>query len=248
MACDGINPYWVGRGRVALHTATGLKRRRRKGLEPSRRLSETTRPRSPSASRVVVPATEVIKCGTLHTLRTGAGARVGLFRQRTSAAAPVPLSSGTPRTCYRNAGIGSASAGTTADGRANAGARRSRRGRARRTPLRPRRERWLPDRGSGAGSARRAVRGCRCGAARAAAPDRDGEEDGRRRRIGTARCRSRSQAGQRWTGMPSFMAFSTRLSVMPGPGNATMPFGRRFSSSSLRRKGAARPWVFQFGL
>ena len=102
--------------------------------------------------------------------------------------------------------------------------------------------------GSGAGSARRAVRGCRCGAARAAAPDRDGEEDGRRRQIGTARCRSRSQAGQRWTEMPSFMAFSTRLSVMPEPGNATIPFGRRFSSSSLRGKGAARTWVFQSNL
>ena len=53
--CDRINPYW-GRERrsCALHTATGLKRQRRKGLEPSRRLSETTGPRSPSAFRVVV--------------------------------------------------------------------------------------------------------------------------------------------------------------------------------------------------
>ena len=56
-------PTGVERGRTALHTATGLRRRRRKGLEPSRRLSETTDPHSPCAFRVVVPATEVTKRG-----------------------------------------------------------------------------------------------------------------------------------------------------------------------------------------
>lgn len=56
-------PTGVERGRVALHTASGLRCRRRKGLEPSRRLSETTGPQSPSAFRIVVPAAEVTKCG-----------------------------------------------------------------------------------------------------------------------------------------------------------------------------------------
>ena len=51
-----------------------------------------------------------------------------------------------------------------------------------------------------------------------------------------------------WTGMPSCRARSTRLSVMPEPGNAITPFGSRFSSSSLRRNGAARPCAVQSGL
>ena len=57
-----------------------------------------------------------------------------------------------------------------------------------------------------------------------------------------------AQAATRCTGMPSATALSTRLSVMPEPGNAMTPFGRRFSSSSLRRNGAARPCAFQSGL
>ena len=56
------------------------------------------------------------------------------------------------------------------------------------------------------------------------------------------------QAAMRWTGMPSCRALSTRFSVMPEPGNAITPFGRRFSSSSLRLNGAARPWRSQSGL
>ena len=48
-------------------------------------------------------------------------------------------------------------------------------------------------------------------------------------------------AAARITGMPSLTALSTRLSVMPEPGKAMRPFGRRLSSSSLRRKGAALP-------
>ena len=34
--------------------------------------------------------------------------------------------------------------------------------------------------------------------------------------------------------MPSLTALSTRLAVMPEPGKAMTPFGRRLSSSSLR--------------
>ena len=43
------------------------------------------------------------------------------------------------------------------------------------------------------------------------------------------------------TGMPSCFALSTRLPVMPEPGNAMTPLGSRLSRSSLRRKGAALP-------
>ena len=34
---------------------------------------------------------------------------------------------------------------------------------------------------------------------------------------------------------------------MPDPGKAMMPLGSMFRRSSLRRKGAARPWAFQSG-
>ena len=95
---------------------------------------------------------------------------------------------------------------------------------------------------------RRGVRGFRCGAARATAPDGEGRTG---RSGGTARpvpvVAARPQAA-RATGMPSFTAFSTRLSVMPEPGKAMRPLGSRFRSSSLRRNGAARPWRFQSGL
>ena len=47
----------------------------------------------------------------------------------------------------------------------------------------------------------------------------------------------------RWTGMPSWVALSTRLSVMPEPGKAMTPLGSRFSSSSLRRNGGRRAAV-----
>ena len=53
--------------------------------------------------------------------------------------------------------------------------------------------------------------------------------------------------GTLMTGMPSWRALSTRLPVMPEPGNAITPFGRKLSRSSLRRNGAALPWAFQSG-
>ena len=61
VGCDCKTPTGVEGGMVALRTVTGLRGRRRKGLKPSRRLSETTGPRSPGAFRVVVPAAEVTK-------------------------------------------------------------------------------------------------------------------------------------------------------------------------------------------
>ena len=55
-------------------------------------------------------------------------------------------------------------------------------------------------------------------------------------------------AAARRTGMPILRALSIILFVMPEPGKATRPFGRKFSSTSLRRKGAALPSLSQFGL
>ena len=74
------------------------------------------------------------------------------------------------------------------------------------------------------------------------------KKNGPRRRSDATRRGGAGYAATRCTGMPSFTALSTRLSVMPEPGNAMTPLGRRFSSSSLRRNGAARPCAFQLGL
>ena len=48
--------------------------------------------------------------------------------------------------------------------------------------------------------------------------------------------------------MPILRALSIKLLVMPDPGKARRPFGRKFSRTSLRRKGAALPSRSQFGL
>ena len=50
------------------------------------------------------------------------------------------------------------------------------------------------------------------------------------------------------TGIPILRALSTRLLVMPEPGKARRPFGRKLSRTSLRRKGAALPSRSQLGL
>ena len=87
-------PTGVNLGNVALHTGTGSKRRRCKGLEPSRRLSETTGPRSPSAFRVVVRATEVRKrgawCKSAAAFITHGAPGQAPLPQRTGAAAHFP--------------------------------------------------------------------------------------------------------------------------------------------------------------
>ncbi|NKC11747.1 MAG: hypothetical protein GKR94_05940 [Gammaproteobacteria bacterium] len=151
-------PTGVEFGEVALHTVTGLKRRRRKGLEPSRRLSETTGPQSPSAFRVVVRVTERMSwCKSPAVFITPGAPRPGAFPQRTRAAAHVPPNTGALRTRYRGVSRTDSgnSAGTTADAvripvngaavtgeigsagamrRGDARYRLSRRGQARRTP------------------------------------------------------------------------------------------------------------------
>ena len=53
-------------GACALHTVIGRNSRRRKGLEPSRRLSETTGPQSPSAFRIAFRVTGVTKRGARY--------------------------------------------------------------------------------------------------------------------------------------------------------------------------------------
>ena len=55
-------------------------------------------------------------------------------------------------------------------------------------------------------------------------------------------------AAARRTGIPILRALSIMLFVMPEPGKATRPFGRKLSRTSLRRKGAALPSRSQFGL
>ena len=50
------------------------------------------------------------------------------------------------------------------------------------------------------------------------------------------------------TGIPTLRALSIILLVMPDPGKATRPFGRKFSRTSFRRKGAALPSRPQSGL
>ena len=56
------------------------------------------------------------------------------------------------------------------------------------------------------------------------------------------------QAAATSTGIPILRALSIMLFVMPEPGKATRPFGRKFSRTSLRRKGAALPSRSQLGL
>ena len=102
---------------------------------------------------------------------------------------------------------------------------------------------------------RRAVRegvcsGVRTDAVRSAA-GREAESNTKEERAapgdGATRVRM-AQAATHWTGIPSLRALSTRLSVMPEPGNAITPLGSRSNSSSFLRKGAALPWASQSGL
>ena len=79
----------------ALHTVIGRNSRQRKGLEPSRRLSETTGPQSPSGFRIAFQATEVTNraahgASTKHRVSYAAQRRLG-----------VTASHGVGCTCYR---------------------------------------------------------------------------------------------------------------------------------------------------
>ena len=64
-------------------------------------------------------------------------------------------------------------------------------------------------------------------------------------KVDPERCR---YAAATSTGIPILRALSIMLFVMPDPGKATRPFGRKFSRTSLRRKGAALPSRSQLDL
>jgi len=91
------------------------------------------------------------------------------------------------------------------------------------------------------GQAQRAAPSNRRGFARATVPVADAATKRAAPANGTARCRDGRYSAATMTGMPIDFALSTRLAVMPEPGKAMTPLGSRFSSSSLRRNGAARP-------
>lgn len=99
-------------GTRAHSTDASRNRRCRKGLEPSRRMSETTGPRCLRAFRIAVPRTGVTRpCPGCN--RSG-GSCIHCapgsmpFPQRTIARARGPHRSGGSRTCSRSAGRGAA--------------------------------------------------------------------------------------------------------------------------------------------
>ena len=114
VGCDEKNSAWSRRGDCTQHTVIGRNSRRRNGLEPSRRLSETTEPRSPSASRVVFPTIEVTKRGaprnrrrrSTHTAHRRWRRRSRQFtrcRRAPGARSLVPDPQNGRRTCSRSA-------------------------------------------------------------------------------------------------------------------------------------------------
>ena len=104
----------------AHYTDTNRNRRRRKGLEPLRRLSKTTGQFDLSAIRVAVPCTEVTNScrGRNRSERfcTHGAPGPGPFPQRTGAGAHGPHRSGGLRTCSRSTRPGRAFASIQGDG------------------------------------------------------------------------------------------------------------------------------------
>ncbi len=95
-------------------------RRRRKDLEPLRRLSKTTGSLDLSAFRVAVPSTEVTNscpaCNRSGGSCTHGAPRPGPIPERTADHADSPHCNGGPRTCSRSAGVGRASTSDQCDG------------------------------------------------------------------------------------------------------------------------------------
>ena len=117
VGCDEKNSVWSPIGTGGLHTVIG-RNSRRKGLEPSQRLSETTGPHPPGAFCVVFPATEATRRGA-RCKRAAA-----FFTHRAPAAEsmlarvhPLPPRIATRRTCSRTVAAGRASAGVQGDSR-----------------------------------------------------------------------------------------------------------------------------------
>ena len=78
VGCVEQKSAWSRRGDCALHTVIGQNSRRRNGLEPSRRLNETTGPQSPCAFRIALLTAGVTerdaackpRCRIPHTAHT----------------------------------------------------------------------------------------------------------------------------------------------------------------------------------
>ena len=108
VGCVEPDSEWSPTGTCAHSTDASRNHRRRKGLEPLRRLSGTTGPRCLSAIRVAVPCTEVTNSSPGWNRSGGPcthgapGSRV--LSERTGAHAHGPYRSGGPRTRSRSAG------------------------------------------------------------------------------------------------------------------------------------------------
>ena len=86
-------PHGVREGLVALHAVIGRNSRRRNGLGPSRRLSETTGPQSPSAFRIAFWTIKVTErgatCKHVMSVFTHRAPTARCYRRATAAGAHV---------------------------------------------------------------------------------------------------------------------------------------------------------------
>ena len=92
-------------GACALHTVIGRNSLRRKGLEPSRRLSETTGPQSPSGYRIAFRTTEVTdraaRCKHEARRFTHRAPKARCYRPSTGGLHLLPRIAESRFTCYR---------------------------------------------------------------------------------------------------------------------------------------------------
>ena len=93
-------------GDCALHTVIGRNSRRRKGLEPSRRLSEMTGPQSPSAFRIAFLTAEVTNrrapCKAAMPVSTHRAPALCRYRLAPDAGQTLPQTVEGLCTCYRS--------------------------------------------------------------------------------------------------------------------------------------------------
>ena len=105
VGCEEKDSAWSQMGACALHTVIGRNSRRRKGLEPSRRLSETTGPQSPSGYRIAFQTTEVTDRAARfkHEARrfTHRAPKARCYRPSTGGLHLLPRIAESRFTCYR---------------------------------------------------------------------------------------------------------------------------------------------------